>query len=161
MKTEKIKIVVLFLLVFGLQTLHAQEAVNAAGGDASGSGGIVAYSVGQIVYTTIVGTNGSVAQGVQQPYEISVEPGNEDNPITLELTVYPNPTNNFLTLNTGNSDFSNLSFQLCEINGKLINSRKIISSNESISMENLPSAMYFLKVANNSIEVKTFKIIKN
>jgi hypothetical protein len=161
MKIKKIKIVVLFLLVFGLQTLQAQEAVNAAGGDASGSGGIFAYSVGQIVYTTIVGTNGSVAQGVQQPYEISVEPGNEDNPITLELTIYPNPTNNFLTLNTGNSDFSTLSFQLCEINGKLINSRKITSSNETIGMENLPSAMYFLKVANNNIEVKTFKIIKN
>lgn len=31
---------------------QAQESVNTSGGDASGSGGTVAYSVGQVVYTT-------------------------------------------------------------------------------------------------------------
>jgi len=161
MKIEKIRIVVLFLLAFGLQTIRAQEVVIAAGGDASGFGGTVAHSIGQIVYTTNTGTNGSVAQGVQQPFEISIVPGKEDNSIILELTVYPNPTNNFLILNAGNSELSTLSYQLYDNIGKIIKSRKMISSNETISMENLPSAIYFLKVANNKKEVKTFKIIKN
>ena len=46
------------------QTSH--QVLSASGGDATGSGGSVAYSVGQIVYTTSTGTTGSVAQGVEQ-----------------------------------------------------------------------------------------------
>ncbi|MFM2191538.1 MAG: hypothetical protein RLZZ118_495, partial [Bacteroidota bacterium] len=55
----------LLLLGFVL-TAQAQQATTATGGDATGSGGSAAYSVGQIVYTTHTGTTGSVAQGVQQ-----------------------------------------------------------------------------------------------
>ena len=159
MKYKKVKISVL-LLGLGL-TAQAQQATTATGSDASGSGGTVAYSVGQIVYTTNTGTNGSVAQGVQQPYEISIVLGIDNHTINLELTAYPNPTANFLTLNVGNAELSTLNFQLYDILGKLIESRKIISSSETIAIENLPTATYFLKVTNNNNEVKTFKIIKN
>ncbi|MFY9164040.1 T9SS type A sorting domain-containing protein [Aquirufa antheringensis] len=150
----------LFLLVFGLQTAQAQEAVITVGSDATGSAGTVAYSIGQIVYTTNTGINGIVAQGVQQPYAISIVLGIEHNSIQLYFTVYPNPTINFLTLNLGNDDLSTLSFQLYDLSGKLIESRKIVSNTETIRMENLPSALYFLRVTNNSEELKTFKIIK-
>ena len=150
----------ILLLGIGL-TAQAQQATTATGSDASGSGGTVAYSVGQIVYTTNTGTNGSVAQGVQQPYEISIVLGIDNHTINLELTAYPNPTTNFLTLNVGNAELSTLNFQLYDILGKLIESRKIISSSETIAIENLPTATYFLKVSNNNNEVKTFKIIKN
>ena len=159
MKHKKVKLSFL-LLGLGL-TAQAQQATTATGGDASGSGGTTAYSVGQIVYTTNTGTTGSVAQGVQQTYEISIVVGVEDNSINLELTAYPNPTTNYLTLNVGKAELSTLNFQLYDISGKLIESRKIISSTETIGMANLPSATYFLKVSNNNNEVKTFKIIKN
>ncbi|MHA8109439.1 T9SS type A sorting domain-containing protein [Aquirufa sp. A-Brett2-W8] len=157
---QKTKIVVLFLFVFGLITAKAQEAVIAAGGNASGSTGTVAYSVGQIVYTTNIGTNGLVVQGVQQPYIISVVLGVELHTIQLDFTVYPNPTNNFLTLNVGNAELSTLNFQLYDLRGILIESRKILRNTETISMENLPSALYFLRVTNNNQDLKTFKIIK-
>ena len=159
MKHKKTKFGVL-LLGLGL-TAQAQQATTATGGNASGSGGTVAYSVGQIVYTTNTGTTGSVAQGVQQPYEISIVLGIDDNSIKLELTAYPNPTTNFLTLNVGKAELSTMNFELYDMSGKLIESRKIISSSETIAMENLPTATYFLKVTNNNNQVKTFKIIKN
>ena len=158
MTHRKLKISILFL-GFGL-TAQAQQAATATGGNASGSGGTVAYSVGQIVYTTNTGTTGSVAQGVQQPYEIYVL-GIEDNSINLALTAYPNPTTSNLTLSVGQADLSKMNFQLYDMVGKLIESRKIVSSTETIGMETLPNATYFLKVMNNSTEVKTFKIIKN
>ena len=159
MKQKKIKLSVL-LLGLGL-TAQAQQTTTATGGNASGSGGTVAYSIGQIVYTTNMGTNGSVAQGVQQPYEISIVLGIDNHSIKLELTAYPNPTTNFLTLNVGKAELSTLNFQLYDISGKLIENRKIISNTETIGMENFPSATYFLKVTNNNKEIKTFKIIKN
>jgi hypothetical protein len=158
MKYKKLKLGIL-MLGLGL-TAQAQQATTATSGNASGSLGTMAYSVGQIVYTTNTGTKGSVAQGVQQPYEISVVLGVENNAIKLELNAYPNPTTNFLTLNVGETELSTLNFQLYDMSGKLIESRKILSSNETIAMENLLPATYFLKVTNNNKEVKTFKIIK-
>ncbi len=159
MKHKKVKLSVL-LLGLGLTT-NAQEVTTTTGGNASGSGGTVTYSVGQIVYATNTGTNGSVAQGVQQTYEISILLGIEDNSIKLELTAYPNPTTNYLTLNVGKAELSILNFQLYDMGGKLIESNKITSTTETIRMENLPSSTYFLKVTNNNKEVKSFKIIKN
>jgi hypothetical protein len=79
----------------------------------------------------------------------------------LDLTAYPNPTANFLTLNLGNAELSTLNFQLYDIIEKLIESRKIISSSKTIAMGNLSNATYFLKVTNKKKEVITFKIIKN
>ena len=158
MKQKKAKFSGL-LLGFGL-TIQAQQATIAAGGNASGSGGTAAYSVGQVVYTTHIGTNGSVAQGVQQAYEIYTV-GIAETGFNFSLQAYPNPTTDYLTLNLGNAELSTLNFQLYDIGGKLIESKKITSTTETILVENLPSATYFLKVTNNNNEVKTFKIIKN
>ncbi len=55
-------------LLLGLGGLQAQENTIATGGEATGAGRTASYSVGQVVYTTATGANGSVAQGVQQPY---------------------------------------------------------------------------------------------
>ncbi len=157
---NKIMFIAILLFVFLYKT-HAQEAIVASGGEASSSGGKASYSIGQVLYTTNIGTNGSVAQGVQQPFEISVLLGIDNQDINLGLTVYPNPTTNLLTLNVSNTELSNFNFQLSDMTGKLIESRKIRNSTESIGMEDLPKSIYFLKLTNNNKEVKTFKIIKN
>ncbi len=150
----------LLLLGFVL-TAQAQQATTAAGGDATGSGGSAAYSVGQIVYTTHTGTTGSVAQGVQQPYEIYVELGIENSFIELDVSAYPNPTTHYLTLHIGNTLSENLHFELCDLGGKILERRKISNSTETINMENLATAAYFLKVSNANNQIKIFKIIKN
>ena len=152
----------LLACMFSLSTVSAQESVNATGGNASGSGGSASYSVGQVVYTTNTGTNGSVAQGVQQPFEISVVTGLEEaKGINLSVTAYPNPTTDYLTLSIGEFEISNLSYQLYDMNGKLLQSEKITGNQTSIVMSNLVPATYFIKVIQNNKEVKTFKIIKN
>ncbi len=79
----------LVLLFLGLGGLQAQDAVTAAGGEASGSGGSSSYSVGQVLYTTSAGSNGIVAHGVQQAYEIFVTAGIEETNINLELIGLP------------------------------------------------------------------------
>ena len=161
MKNNKNKTLALFLLSFGITAAQAQQSTNASGGDASGSGGSASYSVGQVVYTTHTGSTGEVAQGVQQPYEISVVTGLEEKQISLNLQAYPNPTSDYLTLNVGNLELSNLNFQLFDLGGKIIESKKITNTTETFRMENLPNANYLLKVFNNDNELKTFKIIKN
>jgi len=165
MKYKKLKFSALLLLGLGLTGLQAQESVNATGGNASGSGGTVSYSVGQVVYTTNIGTNGSVAQGVQQPYEISVVTGLEEaKGINLTVSAYPNPTTDYLTLEVDASttlSIQSMAYQLYDMQGKLLQNEKITSNQASIVMSNLVPATYFVKVIQGNKEVKTFKIIKN
>ncbi len=163
----------LFLLSIGLTGLQAQVSINSTGGNASGSGGSVSYSVGQLTYQTHTGTNGSVAEGVQQAYEISVVTGIvEAKGINLSLKAYPNPTTDNLTLSIDAStslNIQSMSYQLFDINGRLLQNGQIASMQTSIEMSNLRPATYFLKVIHSSnnvgatqtSEVKTFKIIKH
>lgn len=160
MGNKKTKLSLLLFLVLGLA--KAQDASVAAGGDASGAGGTVNYSVGQIVYTTNFGTTGSSAQGVQQAYEISIVTSiSEASSVSLSLIAYPNPTTDVLTLNVGDTKTENLSYQLYDISGKILEEKKIATNDVSISMLHLSNATYLLKVLNNNKEIKSFKIIKN
>jgi hypothetical protein len=165
MKHKKLKLSAVLLLGLGLTGLQAQESINATGGDASGSGGSASFSVGQVIYQTHTGTSGSVAEGVQKPYEISVVTGLEEaKGINLMLTAYPNPTTDYLTLEVQGFEFSNLYFQMYDMQGKLLKSEKITSNQTSIVMSNLVPATYFVKIVTlhaTSQEVKTFKVIKN
>lgn len=162
MPYKKLRLSSIFLLGLGLTRLHAQTSVNAAGGNSTGGGGTMSFSVGQVVYTTNAGTNGSIIQGIQQPYEISVITAIEEAiSISYSVTAYPNPTNDYLTLSIGEFDISNLSYQLYDVNGKLLQSKKITNKQTHIEMNNLVSATYFVKVTEGNKEVKTFKIIKN
>lgn len=157
-----LKLCAVLLLGLGLSGLQAQESINTTGSNATGSGGSASYSVGQMVYTTNTGTSGSVAQGVQQPFEISVVVGIEEaDGITLQCSVYPNPTTDFLMLKVENYDNTKLLYQLFDMQGKLLQTQKITDNQTSIVMSNLVPATYFVKVIEGNKEVKMFKIIKN
>ena len=148
--------------MFGVNGLQAQEAITASGGDAAGSGGSVSYSVGQVSYKTIKGNNGSVNQGVQQPYEISVISGvvQAEN-INIKCIAYPNPTSDQLTLSIENFKLENLTYKVYDMSGRLLLSKKITNNNTKINMSTLLHASYFVKVLKDNSVVKTFKIIKN
>jgi hypothetical protein len=160
MRHKKLKLSAVLLLGLGLTGLQAQETIPATGGNASGSGGTVSYSVGQVVYTTNTGANGSVAQGVQQPFAISVLTGIEQTAINLVISAYPNPTTDFLQLKVESEKLKDLSFQLYNMQGKLLQNKKIEGNETSIVMSSLVPATYFVKVVQGNKEVKTFKIIK-
>ncbi len=163
MRQHRLKLITIIMLGL-VQTIcvQAQEAIPATGGNVSGSGGSLSYTIGQVVYTTNTGTNGSVAEGVQQPYEISVVVGIEQaNDINFICTAYPNPTTDLLILEVEGTANEKFIFQLYDIMGKLLVSKKIIDNKTTISMANLAPAIYFLKVTDHQKVVKTFKIIKN
>jgi hypothetical protein len=173
LRVKSLLVATLLTFAFSLSTVSAQESVNATGGNALGSGGSASYSVGQVAYQTHTGTSGSVAEGVQQPYEISVVTSIEEaNDIKLSITAYPNPTTDYLELKVESEKLNDLSYQLFDMNGKLLQSEMIIGSQTSIVMSNLVPATYFVKVyalgrndrtgvIQGNKEIKTFKIIKN
>ncbi len=165
MKQKQLKIIALALLAFAFTGLQAQESINSSGGEATGSGGVVSYSVGQAFYNANAGADGSMYEGVQQPYEISVVTEIEGaKEIELSVSAYPNPTTDYLTLSVGKASTSLslqvMSYKLYDINGKLLQNKKLTGTDTQIDMSNYAPSSYFVKVVQENKEVKTFKIIK-
>ena len=146
------------------QTLSAQENTVSAGGDATGSGGSVSFSVGQVFYHSHEGTGGSVNEGLQQPYEFYVITSADDLlNITLSMKAFPNPVIDRLQLVVDERvDFSTAGyhFRLLDSQGRILQSDRIVSHHTEIDMSQLPPAVYFVRVMDSRRELKTFKVIK-
>jgi hypothetical protein len=155
-------LVAMLIIAAAFTSTRGQQVIPSSGGQAAGGGGTVSYTVGQVFYSAYSGTNGSVAQGAQQPYEISVASGIDENPeISLKYSVYPNPAKDFLILKIEGDTTGKSVFSLFDINGKQLAQKKINASETNIVTGNLSSGTYFLKVTTNGKAEKNFKIIKN
>ena len=127
----------------------------------SGSGGTVAYSIGQVVYTTNTGSNGSVAQGVQHAFEIFTV-GIKETELNISLITFPNPTTDNLILQINDYNNEKLSYQLFDMQGKQLGNGQITAQQTQVIMNSLPTATYFISVVNQeNKKVQSFKIIKN
>lgn len=155
------KKITLLLALFCLPKLMAQQASVASGGNATGTGGTVSYSIGQVADKTQTGTTGTITQGVQQPFEIVTLSGEEFTNIALAAVVYPNPTVSNVTLKISNFSLENMDYQLFDIQGRLVQKGKISNEETVLEMERYAASTYILKVNSHSKELKTFKIVKN
>ena len=171
---KKLCLSAVFIVYLSMAIANAQETIPASGSEALGSGGSASYTAGQVVYNINTASTGSVAQGIQQPFEISVISGIERaSEINLQYSAYPNPTTDFLILKTNIETKMQTIASLYDINGKLIMNKKIESNETRIELSNQPPATYFLKITQvrdlaktqlqnpeSGEEIKTFKIIK-
>jgi len=158
-RTKPMALLAAGLLWTGLA--HAQQSANTTGGDATGSGGSAAYSVGQTVYTAHTGATGMVAQGVQQPYEFFTT-GMEETGSDISLSVYPNPTDDNLTLQISGHNSGEWSYQLFDLQGRALGNGQLTSLRTEIRTAGLPPATYFINIMNHdNRKVQSFKIIKN
>jgi hypothetical protein len=155
-----------FLLIFislMLQqyNLLAQETIPVSGGSVLGTGGSGYYSVGQMVFSDIVGKNGNVLHGIQQPYEIIIEKHVDPSfQISLNCSVYPNPTADFVILKIDNDKYNQLSYEIIDINGKTLTQNNIENRETKIDFKEYILASYLLKVKHFNKEVVTYKIVK-
>lgn len=145
---------------FSASVTHAQQAVSASGGNAIGSGGSSSYTVGQVAFTTNIGSNGSAAQGVQIPYEFSTIVGLEATGINLELKAYPNPANNVIHLSISDCKNGGISYRIYNIQGKLLIDNPVKENLTSIPLQKFSGSVYILNVLGNNELIKTFRIIK-
>ena len=153
---------VLLLLLFCVtDMLFAQETISATGGEAEGKNGSVSYSVGQVTYSVNKSTDGSISEGVQQPYDISVVSVDDNEKNNILLKVFPNPAVDYISLIFENTSSNNLSYQLFNIQGKIIQKNRVKGKETKIEMEKLTTGTYFLKIIGNYKPIKTFKIIKH
>lgn len=150
----------LFATTVGVSHSQAQESVNSSGGDAESSQGSVSYSIGQVVYTTNMGSKGSQAQGVQHAFEIFTV-GVKETALNISFTAFPNPTTQNLTLQISDYTPYTMAYQLLNMQGKQLSNGEIGGQQTQIEMNGFPTGTYFLNVVNpENKTVQSFKIIK-
>ena len=161
MKRQFHLILLLFLTV---ANVFAQSAIVPVGGDAQNANGSVSYTVGQIAVQTVANSGGSisVAEGVQQPYEIQAV-GVDDYPqITLNAVVYPNPTENLaqLKLNGFEIPSDGLRATIYDSRGKLLQVIPVTDDLTSFQIGQYATGTYYLELRDGKRVLKAFKVVR-
>jgi hypothetical protein len=128
-------ILLLHAIAFSPQ-LKAQHTISSAGGELIGTAGSVSFTAGQVFFHNYTGENGSVSEGIQQPFEIFVVTQIDEIPqIDLEAVAFPNPVSGKLNLKVEIQPSENLFYQLYYINVGMLATERITSDNTVIDME--------------------------
>ena len=119
--------------------------------DTNGNFSLTSICVDDPTYST---NNWSSSVDTWTTFTSSCSLGVEDNELANSINLYPNPSDNFVTIN---SDKSIQKIEVYNITGKLV--KRLTNFENKISINNLSSGIYFLKFSSdNATAVK--KIIK-
>ena len=154
-------ITLIIVLFCAIQLVNAQETISVSAVEATGSGGKVSYTIGQLVYTNPTTAAGSLNQGIQQSIEFVTLSNPELTAVTLKAVIHPNPTTDFIILALTDADLRGVSYTMYDLLGRLVNKGTVTTSETKIGMKSLPIGVYILRVQQNNKALKTFKIIKN
>lgn len=137
----------------------AQYNTVSAGDEASGSSGTISYSIGQTNYLSFSSGSGKISEGVQQPIEITTI-NVEELPATFSASIFPNPTADQLIIQINNQKNQDLYSMLYDVQGNLLLRDAIHGNQHSITISNLTTGIYILKISNGKESISS-KIIKS
>ena len=154
-------ITLIIVLFCAIQLVNAQETISVSAVEATGSGGKVSYTIGQLVYTNPTTAAGSLNQGIQQSIEFVTLSNPELTAVTLKAVTYPNPTTDFIILALKDANLTGVSYTMYDLLGRFVNKGTVTTFETKIGMKSVPIGVYILRVQQNNQALKTFKIIKN
>jgi len=156
------KVFTLFAILACMTATFAQSAIVPVGGDAQSNNGSVSYTVGQIAIQTNGNQSVSVAEGVQQPYEIMVVGTNEYPQIVLNAKIYPNPTENIAQLELNGFEIPVGGFHaiLYDGNGKLLQNINVTDDVTQFEIGHYATGTYHLELRDGKRVLKTFKVVR-
>lgn len=150
------KYVFLILLILtNKSNSEAQVSNNASGNDIFNQYGSVSYSIGELFYVE-KGSSISASEGMQNG--ITINPVKTKS--SIKVSIYPNPTSEFVHLNFQNEYSNSLSYKIYNNLGNELLHGRIQNANGQISLTQLPASIYLLKIYVEQVEMKSIKIIK-
>ncbi len=80
----------------------------------------------------------------------------------IQVSVFPNPAQNYITVSSLLDKKNELSFELFDVMGNLLLKEKLLGNTTNVSTENLPNGLYFYKIssANNCYRRDKLMIVK-
>lgn len=142
--------------------LKGQTSMNTSGGDGTGNGGSVAFSIGQVFFQVVEDPQISFSEGVQQAFEISIIDGvEEEKPFSFAISAFPNPIMDVLHIELKDEFSGTVMFQVHDAIGNLIQEGEASSSKFTIQTTNWSGGAYYLHVyITDSLQSSTLKIVK-
>jgi hypothetical protein len=120
----------------------------------------LAWSLGECAISTLESGNFVLTQGFHQSsYEIETAIETEMG-IELNLKVYPNPTTDFLILETGQFDLKEIQYQILDLKGSVLENNSFINTMERLDFSSYTNGIYFIIIKQENQIIKSFKIIK-
>lgn len=77
-----------------------------------------------------------------------------------EISIYPNPTNNFITIQNNRNSTENFEYKIVDLTGRTVKSGDS-KFNEQINIESLSNGNYIIQIQTEYREKFTEKLIKN
>jgi hypothetical protein len=114
-----------------------------------------------VAYTTNTNSTVTISQGVQQAYEIFTIGINEEEQ-SVSASIFPNPTQEGITLEVKELANEQLTYSVFDIEGKLLQTDKVCAAQTNILLKEFTPGIYFIQINNSeNKKVQLFKIIKH
>lgn len=84
---------------------------------------------------------------------------NENEPLLDEVNIYPNPTNNQITIDLGAAPTKNTTLAIMDLVGKVLHYQALTTTKTTINLNNYSHGVYLIKITNDHSN-KVFKVIK-
>ncbi|MFY8012784.1 MAG: T9SS type A sorting domain-containing protein [Saprospiraceae bacterium] len=136
----------------------AQNAISSTGGHFKTTGGSTSFTVGQVAYVLKKGNGSYLNEGVQQVYTKKTTPV-EELVYLKEVQLYPNPTQETMTLILSSKEDVQVRYTIMDYLGKEIKNGNILSEKSEISLRDLPAGNYFISLKSKK-ENRIFKMVK-
>lgn len=159
MKKLMFLVVGLALTIMAMSQTASSELVSSGGDSFSNANYQIDWSIGECMIATFSGVNYQLTQGFHQSNYIvtDVEELSESN---ANISVYPNPTTDLISVDFTNVAVSESILTIADINGKVLQVRSSENNSEKLDFAAYAAGVYFLTVKQENKVVKSFKIIK-
>jgi len=144
---------ILFFVIFGNSNLFAQSLSRSVIGGAgdyyeSAAGGDLHFTLGELAIEYL-NEEESLAQGFHRLHlpllDVAVDNPNET---AFDFTLYPNPTADYVTVQTDNQD--KMTLTVTDILGRSLRQISLNSGRHTLDVSELPAGTYAFSVYNNS-----------
>ncbi len=161
-------VVAMAMTSMAISQTASPELVSSSGDSFSNATYQLDWSIGECVTATHSAGDYVITQGFHQnTYVITAV---EDLRPEIEMTVYPNPTNDIVSLKVesskvypvGNSNrVESMQYTVTDLSGKVLEQGEILSTLQTLNFTNYSVGTYLISISRNNQLIKSFQIIKN
>lgn len=153
------KIIIIPILFLAYLPLQGQEVIATGGKTDKISDYSIDWTIGETIISTGISGELFLTQGLHQP-RLSVTTLDKTPESGINFNVFPNPTSDILHIHSENFQDA-ISISLHTLSGKLLMKKAFSTKTMEMSLHQLPSGTYFLKIFGKKQKaLSTFKILK-
>ena len=122
-----------------------------------GSGAGMDFTIGEPLTTTVTSSGAGLSQGFHQPRFtiVAVEDHLED----FAITVYPNPVNDYVTVECSRDE--EMRVYLFDANGKALLTTGVFTRKTRLDMQNVANGPYMMRITTpTGVPIKSYSIVK-